>query len=336
MHRYASRIRTASIASLLTAAFLWIAACFPSLDGLVGGSNDASVTEGAAKDAFVKQDGGPPFQGAVSCGTQSYCRASAPSGWDGPGIVREDTPSVAPCGAPPFVIPSAKETRSGLAAEPTSCPCTCGPPSTECSYSVSVYGAAGCSGSVKRTLTLNTNGCDVNTGFSESLTLSGTQTKAGSCVPDGGSVKPAATWNFRGHFCSGSFYAGSCSGGNVCVEGNAKVCIARSGDVPCPGAPYTERQVMYANVEDTRGCSACTCGAPIGACTLPTLQNHANLANNACINPGGLLKANDAGCYDGIQWYKPGPAGACPPIPGTPTGALTATEPTTICCEAID
>jgi hypothetical protein len=48
------------------------------------------------------------------------------------------------------------------------------------------------------------------------------------------------------------------------------LCIRQAGDQPCPGGtPYTDRHVFFAGVDDTRGCTACACGAPSGGSCAP-------------------------------------------------------------------
>jgi hypothetical protein len=121
-------------------------------------------------------------------------------------------------------------------------------------------------------------------------------------------------------------------------------CVYQKGDNDCPTgtvSPYTEKHVFYEGVEDTRACTACSCGPPSGsvcsaelfvygdsACaTVPSYAETVTSAGAECLDlaPGAALGSKSASA----PTYTPG---ACQPSGGAPTGGITAVVPSTFCC----
>jgi len=133
--------------------------------------------------------------------------------------------------------------------------------------------------------------------------------------------------------------------GKICIpvaQPGFLVCIEHDGDVPCPTAfsPYADKHVFYATLQDTRGCSPCTCDAPMGStCSAPvsvyTDGACAVLAYTAAVGSSGpachaLPSGSPLGSKAaGTATYAPG---LCTPGGGVPMGAATPTEPSTYCC----
>ncbi len=90
----------------------------------------------------------------------------------------------------------------------------------------------------------------------------------GMCNANGGVLsKETPSWQTAVTACGGVKAAG-CSGGKKCIPKpmapfNFTACIAKGGDQSCP-APFTKKHTYYADFDDTRACSTCTCGGPIG------------------------------------------------------------------------
>jgi hypothetical protein len=118
------------------------------------------------------------------------------------------------------------------------------------------------------------------------------------------------------------------------------VCIAREGDVDCPLiSPYSERHTFYKGVDDTRSCTACTCGAPAGGSCSALISLYTDAA---CSVLGAATMANTLSpCLDvlpgsamgskamGPSTYTPG---TCAAIGGEPVGDAVARDPVTVCC----
>lgn len=96
-----------------------------------------------------------------------------------------------------------------------------------------------------------------------------------ACEPSGGAAsKSAVTYATVGLACEGAppSKSSSCAG-SACVAAppaafNAGLCIHHSGAVDC-AAPYSERHVFFAGESDTRGCTPCSCDAPVGTTCTP-------------------------------------------------------------------
>ena len=78
-------------------------------------------------------------------------------------------------------------------------------------------------------------------------------------------------WSLSALGCVGTT-TGTCAdlGGKTCIPQAAgfQVCVAQqvTWTVAAPKAPFSEMHVFYANVDDTRGCSPCSCAPTPGSC----------------------------------------------------------------------
>lgn len=137
---------------------------------------------------------------------------------------------------------------------------------------------------------------------------------------------------------------GACSTpGTVCapaVPAGFSACIRTDGDASCPGS-FPTKHTFFDGADDTRDCSPCACGAPVGSLctgrvslyedtTCATQLEAISVASSgsACVDvqpPGAPL----ASARLSMLAYEPG---TCPATGGEPTGSLTPTGPTTFCC----
>ncbi len=151
-------------------------------------------------------------------------------------------------------------------------------------------------------------------------------------------------WDKRGRACGGAApIAGGCSGNAVCTPSPtmsfSRVCVLAAGDMTCPGGSYWKKHVFHQSATDTRDCSACGCDPPSGVtcnggsvriwdtnnCTASTTTA---AIDGVCHFANGITTrsiAIDAGAPQGGSCAKK--AGA-----GVPTGQVTPTNPTTLCC----
>lgn len=111
----------------------------------------------------------------------------------------------------------------------------------------------------------------------------------------------------------------------------------RDGDAVCPAAGYTVKHVLYSGVDDTRDCSACSCGKVSGASCSTTLTTYAPGSSN-CNGVASTLMAPIM-CSNGIaaqqteMMLQMSPTGgSCTPAGGQPTGSATPAGPKTFCC----
>lgn len=202
-----------------------------------------------------------------------------------------------------------------------------------CTAQDAIPGGAQCNGSpcvkslTSAPLTLTENGCSPYVKTPGVLPLLGT------------------TWKTSAVACQVSEYP-PCSPTQVCApsaDAGFATCIFTWGDdLPCPER-YPERHVFYDDYSDSRGCSDCACGPPVGSDCTATLSVYQDSAcKGAPAIPGvNIFTKAEAYCFD----LGPGIAlgsktitkptylhGACEPSGGEQTGELTLLDPATFCC----
>ncbi|MBI4701862.1 MAG: hypothetical protein HY744_12040 [Deltaproteobacteria bacterium] len=289
------------------------------------------------------------YDGLVDCAdplcSGYYCVAPVPNGWSGPAKLYVGGGPAPACGGP---WPGSTAGGEGALSAPaaTCAACGCGAPS-------------GMSCGVGSTALWNSHTCDnllgtvtppapnVCKGFSVGALDSAMGNKAttlgGSCQPAGGEATAApATFANQALLCTGASTGAGC-GSNVCAPKPGQsyaTCVHKSGDVACPGSPYTVKYVIYESVSDTRACTACTCAAPVGAACPggTTILYNDNLCQFSpvtipndgvsCVDTGGTKKS-----LIFIPGGQPPQGGACAPSGGgQPTGSVTPAGARTVCC----
>ena len=178
-------------------------------------------------------------------------------------------------------------------------------------------------------LTLHEEGCGVSNSPPADITQPAWTTAARSCV---GSIQ----------------YQGGCGLSEVCAPiasedvAGFKLCFAREGEQECPGG-WSEKHVFYKGIDDTRACSACSCGSPVGSTCSAQVSAYSNAVCSTsmdlfstipidatqpqCFNvpPGmGLLSKSAT-----APAYSPG---VCQASGGEPSGEAVPASPSTFCC----
>jgi hypothetical protein len=143
--------------------------------------------------------------------------------------------------------------------------------------------------------------------------------------------------------CGGGSAATTCNSG-VCAPPAAssfQICIYQAGDQSCPSTSYTNKQLVYGGISDTRTCTDCSCGSPDGACKGGDAL--VNGSNPPCGIGGSTIALHSGSCagvavsllsLSGEVTTAPklDDAGSCAPDGGAPTGSATPTTPITVCC----
>jgi hypothetical protein len=277
--------------------------------------------------------GGEGGRAAPQC--EAVCQEDVPSEWSGPLAVRTGTsPPACDTGTPELVV---FDDVQGTAAQ---CECACGDAvGVNCdaaSVTVTAYTDTTCT-TVKRSDAQTVNGCfDLCCGgmFSAMYTKPEADTSAASCPPTTVTdTKDPPVWGQHLAGC-GPIETFDCVGGH-CFEmpGSDALCVYRNGEHTCPG-PFSARAVWYANLDDTRGCEPCGCSAvDTSDCNEVIVAHH----NDSCsANAGNFVAANT--CFlptpdiDSAKFESVAPTGSCTATGGVPLGAVTAAEPTTVCC----
>lgn len=312
--------------------------------------------------------------GEMPCETS--CVTAAPARWNGPAVRRLVDSLEDGCGGD---FPSlALEGFTEFAGPAAMCTCECGAPAggaCDASIDIQIYDAE-CTATAGSfcTSTENLNDCDTltNTLSAGNPTLSDTDDDfdfgarfiaEAPSVATAPSCSAASTENIRASSVSGfevlcepsEFLPGTCEDRSLCVAEPAapfedNFCIWTEGDVECPGGPYTEREVLYDELVDTRACTDCSCGAAQGVGCTGSFTVVAAYSQGAgiAIDPPETFAA-DATCTNRVTPNGSTIAGAtytldydaesptssgCEASGGDSTGSADPTGARTVCCTA--
>ena len=302
-------------------------------------SLDASTD--AVSEPIVVPDG--PFDCNQVSGFE--CVADVPSGWT---LVAFATASgsAIPTGCSGAYAQNVAPGHAGLTAPPAQCGCTCPlsqAQNTTCPLlSVGGYSQNACNnGTLGQTLSASTTCADFGSPQGSLFATEGAPTSQGSCgTPNPSKTLPSLQWASSYAACgytANDGDGGVCEAGNHCIQAPSsafasKPCVAQTGDVACPGAPYTNKTVVMTGDDDTRDCSACSCNAAGGSCSA-TMTGYfqsacggsgTSLSVGSCTGSGVSIVSVNAN----IQTN----AATCSSAGGSAIGMATATTPVTVCC----
>jgi hypothetical protein len=129
---------------------------------------------------------------------------------------------------------------------------------------------------------------------------------------------------------------GTCAGSAGCVPAGAKYCLSSPGVAACPaGFPVHYLLDPLGSFHDGRSCTACTCGAwqQPGCVGGADFWDGTACGGSAYGVPAGSNCFPTAGFNGMSANVALQPTGSCPPSSSVPTGAVTADQATTICCQ---
>ena len=222
------------------------------------------------------------------------------------------------------------------------CGCTCAPGGATCpsTFPVNIYGSPTCCGAKCDTVTVSVGACvnvQMNCTFANGVGPA--PSPQGTCTPQPTSAPvPKAGWKHATRAClpPAPPRQETCGGGELCVPLpgaplEPRPCIFRAGDMACPAGLYSVKRVVYGDAKDDRTCSTCTCGNMTGSCPATIRKDCSPGGVGATVN---VTTCGAIGDPPSIMLVSvPLPTGvSCPPIGGTPTGSVTPTSPTTLCC----
>ncbi len=150
---------------------------------------------------------------------------------------------------------------------------------------------------------------------------------------------PPVQWDATVRSCKLPGSAVACAdGGGVCTplppdDFEANLCVYKQGASDCPAGEYAVKRTFFSGVEDTRGCSNCSCGAAPTTCDGAMLvfaeadcagdYVAAVQANNGCTAATGNSVAMELDTLSG-----------CPVTSdSTPEGDVAPTGEFTFCCQ---
>jgi len=286
------------------------------------------------------------------CQSGYECVPEVPTGWLG--IYRLATAQY-PVASP--ACPNGDEGEiyfEGLGDAATCSSCSCGSAQNgDCTLpTMSCYeDSSSCSTSVDVTSPADTNCHDFPYGFlcsggcssGQKCQISSQASLVGSpsCPASGGAVTLPDMWQQQHDVCHYDSLGAGCGSGMVCVAKGAApyddpACVIQADAGACP-AGWTDEIHAYADANDTRDCSDCTCSAQGLSCTggMVTVYN-----DNGC--GGSNMSVSGTSCHevgdytdDKTGSYRVTAAtvsGTCTAAGGDPIGAVEPTNPTRICC----
>ncbi|MEM6990867.1 MAG: hypothetical protein AAF721_10230 [Myxococcota bacterium] len=298
--------------------------------GGAGGTEPSDPTG----DTSAEPDSGDAGDSADSDGPSSCTCFGLPPGsqWLGPILLQTgESPEVVPeC---PSVAPSSLlDGVTGFDVAASSC--TYHAP--ECTASAHFFDdASGCGGEPLYELELEPGTC-VELASIDQLpkdwsTILVPESDCGCTAQAPTAELPAPTWSGAGSLCGGS--ADECGEGSTCLPepdpfAGQAICVHQAGDVDCPLVGYSQKIVLHTGFEDTRACPPCEGDESTCTVLLTDPDCESELADlsefGECFDFGAVgmnfgLRASD-------------PAGTECRGPATPTGDVTAENPTTVCC----
>lgn len=321
-----------------------------ALAGVLGAAGCASIDDSpddslddSFDDPLDAETDVPPDQRAPrdlvpapSCAAGELCAPPIPPGWSGPVTVVSDPAGEAACpGEMPIEV---ERTFRDVDVDDMSCGCSCGRPrNLTCDAPLALRTTdADCSD-----LTVF-NPTKVLIPVGSATALSGVdktwfrdpndgplpEVTGGECAPISDNSFPEPERIDPVLLCAAD--AGeSCDGDGSCVpemaDSNAPMCIYMEADVECPPGPFTERSVTYRDIDDTRACSDCSCGAPTGSCA----------ATVAFSTPGTFLFDVDDACIELPETpilANLVPDVECAAAPSTAFGDVEPAGAVTACC----
>jgi len=314
-----------------------------ALTGVSGLIASEEPEAGTLEDSAAPRNPDAGIDPAPTCS----CVAAPPADWSGPLLVLEGNATAA-AGACPTGLSASFEGGIDPAGAPGCTPCSCGAvagAACDGTATVKVYRQMVCGSACNQVFEVGTTCTTVKyCDPSVSAIVSG-NFDGGSCTPKGGALS-AVTWARSAVACGfASAVPATCPAGQACAPASAaapsaRTCILHAGDVMCPSGAFAGRTVYEGALSDTRSCTSCTCDSPSGRCTGGTVSL---FTDTTCTNlvkdvpssatcgsfsvqaPDGSGKVStppkdfDGGCAADGGAYGDG-------------GAVTASNPTTLCC----
>jgi hypothetical protein len=309
---------------------------------------DAPAPDGSMLEASGGNDGASTDvieELPTHCDGDYECVPAVPSGWTGPLEFYLGASAAPSC---PGVEKDVFDGMQGLTAPPATCGCSCGSPSITCSpVEMLTYDLSGCGASACNTTMTTSGACFTSAKcFGSSITGSfqtlSASTAAGGCQADATDTATPPSWAEYARACSPLLMPGQldCAAEQVCtrkpVEAGFEpgVCIVQSGTPTCP-ASYSVQHVEYTGVDDGRGCTGCSCGAPQNLTCSATLYEYQS-TNETC--SGGVdtfgppVTCDPTSAVVDMKVVVTPSSGPCTASSVAPVGTATPTGESTICC----
>lgn len=315
-----------------------------------GPTTSPAPTTGADADTSGDTTGSPDESSTGAPGGCSSparaCVPVAPEGWSGPGAIAQGDNTGEPPMCPASFDAVAYLAYAELVAAPSQCDCACDPINPQCDGPVLAFDdAAACDSAQEQVLQEGGNCSGFFTAIDGYYAADPPAVVSGACGADPSSVTPPAEFSTRTTLCVATpiEIGDGCSTGEVCAAVpdapfEAPACIWIAGDVPCPaGSAFEARTLLHQDIADTRGCTACECGAIGGTCTATIEVYDEQLCGGVTLGQLETGAACEQIAGDGHSARVIGiqPEATCSVASGAqPAGAAVPDAPITVCCTA--
>ncbi|AUX38018.1 MULTISPECIES: hypothetical protein [Sorangium] len=333
---------------------------------------------GAGTGGGEEEGGGDGIGGGMSSLCVGQCVPREPPGWFEPLLLWMGPPDRAPDCPATAPVPGF-ELHADLVVEPYRCAaCACDPPDASCEVPApwSAVDSSTCpagpgaqrtpfaapeawDGTCTTANAIPAGQACAGGPCAQSLDIPAPRVRAGACAPsvveepgeEPGEPQGGFRWATLARACAGVTPPAPCGGpgtrcspappeGDAAPPGGFLTCILHhEGEHECPPT-YPSRRVVYEGAEDSRGCTACTCGEPSGgacsvwvsafsdaACSDGVVSVLMSSEASFCgaIAPGTALGSKSAAVVD----LEPG---SCTPGGGEPIGDVAPRGAVTFCC----
>jgi hypothetical protein len=309
----------------------------------VDGSMHDAASDSADGTSEAEPAGDAMEESPAHCGGDFECVPAVPSGWTGPLELYLGASAAPSC---PAVATDVFDGMDGLNAPAATCGCACGSPEITCSVEMNTYDVSPCATSCASTAIVSgtcftTAKCAGSSGLTAYQTLT-VENSDGKCAPQATTTSTPPSWSDYARACAPLVMPGQldCPTGQVCTrkpveaQFEAGVCIMQSGNQTCPTG-YGVSHVEYTDVDDGRGCSACTCGDPPSITCSATLEGY--MTTNGTCSAGAITYTPPVACVPtsdmaDMQVVVTSSSGQCAASAVSATGTATPTAPSTLCC----
>jgi len=295
-------------------------------------ANGGASNGGASNSGSGGNGGGTSSTGAgAGCMAGQTCSEAPPQGWQGPVALLENQTSPACAGAYPDLLFAGGSSPKGAPA--TCSGCTCDTTPCNAITFVTAYTDGACTTGAAAYALGTTCGSVGPTGAAHVMVTG--PTTSGSCTPSTVVVQTTPpAFGTTVIACGGANVGKTCGPSESCAPApkapfEPGLCIFRAGNVQCPAG--LTKHVFFDDLDDTRGCTACACGAAAANC--PATVTLAS--DTACALAVGTV-ASGSGCTALAGAWNSGiskVSSPCTPLQGQPQGGVSGVGPTTFCCE---
>jgi hypothetical protein len=281
------------------------------------GSRGRNVDAGPLVDGGVDSGAGgldAGDAGEATCGASERCVPDIPDGWQGP-IAMGNGGGSCPAEYPTL----AADLNAGFQEGGATCSCSCSPDGTSCHLQSETTGddfapVAPCSHAP------TDDDCLAAVAIAP-------------CTAHPFKQIQNDSWSSTKLACGGPSATSACAGG-ACYSNPSTfgdLCIASSGDVPCPDG-FPNRTLYFESFTDTRDCSACTCTSQGAGCQIDLeICGQSIYSVTLHENDEKCLNSSDGETVSLISNAVTAQA-TCQSAGGELTGSASATNPITVCC----